>query len=92
MSFKAHLFICTNAPDKEGKCGSKGSEEMRRRLKEQCRTLYGKDVRVNASGCLGFCERGIAAVIYPQNHWLLDLTSQNDAELLDAVKKALTGG
>ncbi len=26
-------------------------------------------VRVNASGCLDACERGVAAVVYPEGTW-----------------------
>lgn len=87
--YKAHLFICTNAPDKDGKCGSKGAEEMRRDLKDRCRNEFGKDVRVNAAGCLGYCERGIAAVIYPQNKWMLELTNKDGNQILEAVREAL---
>lgn len=87
MSYKTHLFVCTNSPDNPKKCGSRGSEEMRRRVKEACSQKYGRDVRVNASGCLGFCERGIAAVAYPAGEWLLDLTSNDDQKLLDLVDK-----
>ncbi|MFN7729164.1 MAG: (2Fe-2S) ferredoxin domain-containing protein [Bdellovibrio sp.] len=88
MSYKTHLFVCTNAPDNPKKCGSKGSEDMRRRLKDTCFKKYGKDVRINASGCLGYCERGIAAVVYPSGQWLLDLTNQDDQKLLDAVDES----
>jgi (2Fe-2S) ferredoxin len=90
--YKAHLFVCTNSPDRPGKCGSKGSEEMRKTLKDQCRTAFGKTVRVSSSGCMGFCERGIVAVVYPQNQWLFDLkptdTEQVFAAVQDAVKKS----
>jgi (2Fe-2S) ferredoxin len=61
---------------------------MRRRLKDTCFKKYGKDVRINASGCLGYCERGIAAVVYPSGQWLLDLTNQDDQKLLDAVDES----
>ncbi|MEZ0391411.1 MAG: ferredoxin [Pseudobdellovibrionaceae bacterium] len=88
--YKAHLFICTNSPDKEGKCGFQGSDELRKQLKERCRLEFGKSVRVNSAGCLGFCERGIAAVIYPQNQWLLDL-SKDDGEKIFAELKKLMG-
>lgn len=86
--YKAHLFVCTNAPDKEGKCGHKNSENMRRSLKERCAKEFGKDVRVNMSGCLGFCEKGIAAVIYPQEQWFFNLTTQDEDLLFNAVKDA----
>lgn len=87
--YKAHLFVCTNAPDREGKCGSKGAEEIRKNLKEQCRAEFGKSVRVSSSGCMGYCERGIVAVVYPQNEWLLDLKQTDSPLVLEKVRQAV---
>lgn len=84
--YKTHLFICTNAPNKEGKCGSKGAEDLRRDVKEICKDKFGKDVRVNASGCLGYCERGIAAVVYPAGEWLFDLNKKDVDALVHKVE------
>lgn len=89
MSFKAHLFICTNSPDRPGKCGHKGSEELRQALKTEFKGRA--DVRINASGCLGFCERGIAAVMYPQATWWTELTKDSQGLLSAEVEKALQG-
>ena len=85
--YKTHLFICTNAPDKSGKCGSKGAEELRKEVKEQCKKEFGKSVRVNSAGCLGYCERGIAAVIYPQGEWLFELDKKDSDKVVKRVKK-----
>ena len=87
-SYKTHVFICTNAPDREGKCGNKGSEELRRGLKDICKEKYGKQVRINSSGCLGFCEKGIAAVIYPEGKWHFDLDKRDEKLLLNDVEKS----
>jgi (2Fe-2S) ferredoxin len=87
---KAHLFICTNSPDKVGRCGNKNSEQMRRSLKERCQAeAWGKNVRINSSGCLGQCEQGIAAVIYPQETWFLNLKDSDENFLFQAVKEAV---
>ena len=83
--YKTHLFICTNSPDNPLKCGGKGSEELRKQVKEQCAAKFGKAVRVNSSGCLGYCEQGIAAVIYPQGQWHLNLKKEDSANLLEAI-------
>lgn len=85
--YKTHLFICTNSPDKEGKCGHKGSENLRKELKDSCRKEFGKEVRVNSSGCLGYCEHGIAAVIYPDGEWLLDLKEKDAQFVLEKVRE-----
>lgn len=94
MSYKTHLFICTNAPDNPNKCGSKGSESLRKSLKEKCGAAFGKEVRINASGCLGPCERGINAVMYPQGEWFHELkaTPEDEQKLFEAVKKSQERG
>ena len=89
VGYKSHLFVCTNSPDREGKCGSKGAEKLRMEMKEKCREAFGKDVRVSGSGCLGYCEQGIAAVIYPKTDWHLNLQNTDGEELFAAVKKSL---
>lgn len=88
---KAHLFICVNGgPDKEGTCGFKGSADLHAQVKEACKKQpWAEDVRINRSYCLGQCKNGIAAVLYPQDHWILN-TRNDDVELLfDAVKAAV---
>ncbi len=89
MSYKHHVFICTNGGDNPKKCASKGSEEMRKKIKETCQTLYGKSVRINSSGCLGYCEKGIACVIYSEekkSEWLFDLNSQQETLILEKLQ------
>lgn len=87
---KSHLFICTNGPDKEGKCGHKRSEQMRRTLKERCAAEpWGKDIRINSSGCLGECEQGIVAVMYPLTQWYFELKDTDGETLFQAVKNAV---
>ena len=88
---KAHLFICVNAnPDKPNTCGNRGSAQLHAKVKDLCNAEpWAKDVRINRSYCLGQCENGIAAVLYPQDHWCLNLNS-NDSELLyEAVRNAV---
>jgi predicted metal-binding protein len=85
---KAHLFICTNSPNKEGKCGNKNSEDLRAQVKDLCKKQpWSKEVRINASGCLGQCERGISAVLYPEGRWFLDLKATDAEILFKAVKE-----
>ncbi|GIL17962.1 MAG: ferredoxin [Oligoflexia bacterium] len=88
--YKAHLFICTNAPENPAKCGHKNAEKLHAALKEKCSKMpWAKDVRINKSGCLGPCERGINAVLYPQNKWFHEL-KESDVDLLFAeVEKAI---
>jgi predicted metal-binding protein len=90
---KAHVFICTNTrANGEASCGAKGSENFRKEIKDEAKKLFGKDVRINASGCLGPCEKGIACVIYPQGKWELNLTAtDHDKEkLLHEIKNLIS--
>lgn len=81
--YDLHLFVCTNrkAEGKES-CAPKGSEALRDRVKATASASAGQagKIRINASGCLGQCSRGIAAVCYPQGVWLLDLADDEASE------------
>ena len=86
--YEAHLFICTNGqPDQEGKCAHKGSQELQQAVKGACKK-WGPRVRVNKSGCLGACEKGIAAVLYPQKMAWTELKSHDVSLLEQAIADA----
>lgn len=90
--FKVHLFVCTNDRGPNGKrpsCAHKNSAHLREQVKKLCkeRGLPGDAVRVNGSGCLDQCERGIAAVAYPQGKWFLDQHEGSAEELAGEVEK-----
>ena len=92
--YDAHLFICTNKKEKGACCADRQGPELRDRLKKLSRDPalgWGKRVRVNAAGCLGECEEGVAAVIYPEGRWLRNLRNDDASErqLIDAVNEAL---
>ena len=91
-NYEAHLFVCTNSRETGESCSQKGSLELREAVKKACqdpeRHLHGK-VRINASGCLGQCEKGIVAVLYPQGIWKTGLKKESAGELLELVTHAL---
>lgn len=90
-NFTAHLFICTNdrgTGAKRESCGPKGSGELKDQVKAACKARGLKGIRINAAGCLDQCERGIAAVLYPQNKWFLDLEKGSVDTLVNAVEEA----
>lgn len=89
MTYRTHLFICTNSPQNLNKCGSKGAEELRQKVKAACQEKYGKEIRINASGCLGHCEKGIAAVAYPKGQWLFELNKLDEEKLMTLVQDSL---
>ena len=69
-----HIFVCTNI--REGKrksCGKTGieiREDIKKRLIDEEEKL---NIRINKSGCLGFCESGPCMVIYPQKTWYANI-------------------
>ena len=84
--YEKHLFICTNKRDGKQSCGGEGSEELVDALKKWTKHEGRKgSVRVNKSGCLGPCEKGIVAVCYPKGEWFTELKSKD----ADKLKKAL---
>ncbi len=89
QNYEAHMFVCTNSPDKEGKCGHKGGHELRMKLRELVlqQDAWKDRVRVNASGCLGACEKGITVVIYPQAQWYYLQTTEDVQSLFQELKK-----
>jgi (2Fe-2S) ferredoxin len=88
--YECHVFVCTNKRD-NGKecCADKGAVVLRDQLKAWAKEKYGKRVRVNNSGCLDFCAKGIVSVIYPEGEWLMNLTSQSLDELKTAISEKM---
>lgn len=87
--YKAHLFICTKQKDSSECCSAKGSTELFLQLKEKSRQRWGKSLRVNAAGCLGYCSEGITAVLYPHNRWFTGLTSDSLQQLEEMLEQAM---
>lgn len=83
IGYDCHLFICTNKKANGLCCAQKPMEDLRVKLKQKLALKFGKRVRVNASGCLGHCEKGGVAVLYPEAKWYFDL-DENDLDRLEA--------
>lgn len=93
LPYEKHVFVCTNRrPDgaPRGCCAAKGADEVRERLKTLAkeRKLPVK-VRVNAAGCLDFCEQGVTVCVYPENVWYGGVAVDDVAEIVD---RHLAGG
>jgi (2Fe-2S) ferredoxin len=91
-NLEAHLFVCTNSRENGADCASKGSADLRVKLRNICqdptKNWHGR-VRINASGCLGRCEKGIAAVLYPKAQWFENLGVNDTAAIEKALKETL---
>lgn len=91
-ALEAHLFICTNVKANGECCGAKNAAELRDTLKRASKDPakgWAKRVRVNSAGCLGHCEEGIVAVLYPEGRWYTGLSAADAPKLQAAVQDAL---
>lgn len=71
--YTRHIFFCNNQR-KEGKdcCAKLGAKQMYRYAKDKCRNegkLGAGKIGISESRCLGRCEFGPVAVVYPDNIW-----------------------
>lgn len=91
LPYQYHLFICTNHKEKGENCAAKGMGTTQRKLKEHLKSRFPnrKDFRINSSGCLGQCEKGGVAVLYPQCEWLFGLNQENEASLFKRLEELL---
>ena len=92
-SFERHIFVCINertAEDPRGFCAAVGGAEVAAKMKVAAyeRGLK-RVVRVNKSGCLDQCARGVTCVVYPDNVWYGGVTVDDVVEI---VESHLMGG
>ncbi len=89
---KKHLFICTKCTYQKADGSESSPEEgvtLRKNLKNRIRASdFNTQVQVTASGCLGQCDSGISAVLYPEGKWLSGLRAENEDELFQSLTKA----
>lgn len=85
--YRRHLFVCTNRRPEghpRGSCAEKGSEALRDALKDALKKRgMGKQMRVNAAGCLDFCEHGCTMVVYPEGIWYGGVKPEDVDEIID---------
>ena len=92
LKYQQHVFFCTN--DHEGKtcCSGRGSLKKWRYAKDKIKSLglHGENqIRINKSGCFGFCESGPLIVIYPDAVWYRYVDQDDIDEIL---QKHVLGG
>ena len=73
MTYKKHVFFCTNQKDGGRKCCAQaGAADLRAYARQRMKDLdldKPGGIRINTAGCLGHCAIGPALVIYPEGVW-----------------------
>lgn len=91
--YKAHVFICTECQfldENNRPCDEKTAAEFRKLVKKLAKEKWsGDEVRVNASGCLSRCEKGITCVVYPKTKWLEKLRPGDEQRVLQAIQEQI---
>ena len=88
-----HIFFCNNVRD-DGKacCSQLDAKQMYRHAKDKCRDadMLGEGkIGVSESRCLGRCEHGPVAVVYPDNIWYQYIDKEDIDEI---ITEHLVGG
>ncbi len=80
--FRRHFFVCTNKRDGRPACEDHGAKDALARVKAAVNALPAAEragVRLSSAGCLGRCDHGPVAVVYPEGEWV----SYDSAEALE---------
>ena len=70
--YARHVFICGHErPEGASRpsCKKRGSLELLSAIKAEGREQGLENIRIQKSGCLDYCENGIACVVYPSGTW-----------------------
>ncbi len=83
-AFRKHVFVCTNKnPEKPGRCGDKGSEEVLKAFREAVLARGLKDVKVTPSGCINEHPNGPMVMVYPDGIWYAHVKAGDVAEVVE---------
>lgn len=87
-----HFFICCQQRDNQQICcAQRCSEDLVRELKRWIVKENLKDlIKVSRSFCLGFCQRGITACLYPQNKWFTDIRPSDSKKIMAMLRENST--
>ncbi|CAI8369612.1 MAG: Ferredoxin, 2Fe-2S [Candidatus Poseidoniaceae archaeon] len=82
--YDRHVFICGHERPEGAtrpSCRNRGSLEVLSAIKAAAREEGLSNIRIQKSGCLDYCENGIACVVYPEGTWY-QLNTELDIKLL----------
>jgi len=79
--YQRHAFFCTSGKT----CPQKAPVEdligfFRQEIKKRG---LNKEIRVNKSGCLDWCQEGPVMVVYPEGVWYAGLKAEDLPEILE---------
>jgi (2Fe-2S) ferredoxin len=84
--YRRHLMFCTNQRDSGHACGHHGASGMvilaKKHLAERVATNVDR-LRISRTGCLGRCDLGPVAVVYPEGVWYTYVDSSDVLEIVD---------
>jgi len=86
--YKHHIFFCNNIRTNGKQCCSQnGAKELYRYAKDRCREnlMLGEGrFGVSESRCLGRCEHGPVAVVYPDDVWYQYIDEEDIDEIIES--------
>ncbi len=84
LVFKRHIFICGQQRPPQhprGSCGAVGAMPLIERLSAKVQALGNPEIALTVTGCLGFCQAGPLAVVYPEGIWYAPKTAADIDEI-----------
>ena len=84
-----HILVCSSfraSGEIKGKCNKKGSADLIPYIESEILDR-GMDALLTSTGCMKQCDSGPVMVIYPENLWYGNVTSEDIVdEILDALE------
>ncbi len=85
--YRYHMFFCTHQREEGACCARMGGQQMRDFAKGRIKELGLNGpggVRINNAGCLGRCDEGPVAVVYPGETWYTYIDQEDVAEIIES--------
>ncbi len=84
--FSHHVFVCVQEkPEGVESCAARGSRRFLQALQEEI-IAQGLDsqVQVTSCGCLGLCDHGPTALVYPEGIWYRGVKAEDAREIVSS--------
>jgi (2Fe-2S) ferredoxin len=93
---KSHILLCgsfRSNGEPQGICAKKGGAGLVGYLESELADRGMSDVSVSLTSCLKVCDRGPAAVVYPQGWWFGDVSGEEAIDgILDSIESGQPSG